>query len=47
MIMDAQQILKITIYLLGQISVSGREDVKRLNACFDQLEKLQSLLPAA
>ena len=43
--MDIQQILKLLPHLLGQIRVSGQDDVKRLNACFELLAKLQTLLP--
>lgn len=44
--MDVLHSLKMILYLLGQISVSGQEDVKRLNACFHQLETLRAALEA-
>ena len=44
--MDMLHSVKIILYLLGQIRISGQEDVKRLNACFHQLEALRAALEA-
>lgn len=44
--MDMLHSLKMILYLLGQIRVSGQEDVKRLNACFHQLGLLRAALEA-
>ncbi|MBP3636900.1 MAG: hypothetical protein J6K13_05010 [Clostridia bacterium] len=44
--LDILQSVKIVIYLLGQLSVSGQDDVRRLNACFDRLNALKLHLEA-
>ena len=42
--MDVLHAVRVTLYLLSRISVCGPDNVKYLNACFEELNRLRDSL---
>ena len=44
MAMDVLHAVRVALYLLSRISVCGPDNVKYLNACFEELNRLRDSL---